>query len=73
MGRKWQPPFRVEADFYDAKGELLEWIEEWGECQDATKVLYRVVDTSDQAHSTHNSKAAAESALERINKLIADL
>ena len=61
----FDPPFKIDVDFYTANGKRLEWHECWGDCPEAAKVVYRVVDAMYRPLSTHNSREAAEAALAR--------
>ena len=65
--KHFKSPFRIEVDFYDAKGELLEWADWWGDCPEATEVRYVVTDIQEQTISTHNSREKAQAAIDRLN------
>lgn len=68
MGKKFTPPFQIEADFYDAKGDLLEHCEEWGDCPEATTVKHRVVDAMGRIVSTYKVRENAEKSLAKLLK-----
>lgn len=56
MPKKFVPPFNLDADFYDKDKQELEWCYWWGECPEATKVIWRVEDVEGNTLSSHNTR-----------------
>lgn len=67
--KQFRAPFHLDVDFYDAKGELLEWADHWGDCPAATELRFTVVDIEDRTLSTHNTREKAERAVLAANAM----